>query len=274
LKQLFHITAGEGKESMQPVLSIRVGERHCCFSIADFTTQELQELAYYTIDEVNDFFLTELFLMHPELNGHFYQVLVCYDYPQSALVPLKYYKQEDEALLLKTMFGINGTAAVISEAVTDWQLYNIYGVPKEVQGWISRKFPAAKYWHQYSISLKNIHTAETGGSLLVDLRNDDFTVVAAAHNKLLLAQTFLYSTPIDVIYSLLKICQQFNLSQQEVNIQLSGLVERQSALYRELYSYFIRLRFRDADWMIKTAFNGVSPPHFFTSLNDLSRCAS
>lgn len=274
MKQLFHITAADDKEMQQPVLSIRIGERHCCFSIADLASNELRHLAYYTENEVNEFFLFELFAAHPELNGAFFQVLICYDHPQSTLVPQKYFRQEDAGLLLKTLYGVNGTSAILSEAVVEWQLYNIYGVPKEVHSWMCRKFPAGKYWHQYSVSIKNIDTTKAGGSLLVDFRNEDFSVLVSHNNKLLLAQTFLYSTPVDVVYYLLLICQQFNLSQQEVHIGLSGLVEQQSSMYRELYQYFLHVKFRDAAWTIPDSANSENPAHFFTSLNDLSQCVS
>ena len=274
MKQLFHIAAGEGNESVQPVLSIRLGEKHCCFSVTDFISKELKSLAYYTSDEVNDIFLQELFAAHPELNAAFYQVLICYDYPQSSFVSLKEYKYEDTNLLLNAMYGLNGTATILSELIAEWQLYNVYAVPKNVQDWVSKKFVARKHWHQYSVSIKNINPGTVGGSLLVDLRKDDFTVLATDNNKLLLAQTFLYSTPDDVLYYLLKICEQFELSQKEVHISLSGLVDQQSALYRELYQYFLHVEFRDAGWTIPASANSESPLHFFTSLNDLSRCAS
>ena len=180
----------------------------------------------------------------------------------------------DAGLLLNTMYGLNGTAPVVAESIAEWQVYNVYAVPKDVHEWISKKFAAGKYWHQYTVNIKNINPATEGGHLLVDLRKDDFTLLAAGNHKLLLAQTFLYSTPDDVVYYLLKVCEQFGLSQKEVHIGLSGLVDQQSALYRELYQYFLYVEFRDAAWTIPVSANSESPLHFFTSLNDLSQCAS
>jgi Protein of unknown function (DUF3822) len=273
VKQLFHISAGEVKESLQPVLSIRVGEKHCSFSITDFISKEVKQLAYYSAEEVNDDFLNELFATHEELNITFYQVLICYDYPQSCLVAFKEYKHGDAGLLLNTMFGLNRTSAIISESIAEWQLYNVYAVPGKVHDWLTKKFPSGKYWHQYTLNIKNSKPAMEGGSLLVDIRNEDFTLLATANNKIILAQTFSYSTPDDIIYYLLKVCQQFGLSQQEVCIELSGLVDQQSALYRELYQYFLQVEFRDTDWTVPASANNESPAHFFTSLNDLAQCA-
>lgn len=273
MKQLFQISAGETRESLQPVLSIRLGEKHCSFSITEFVSAELICLAYYSTDEVTVDFLNELFAEKQELNKPFYQVLICYDYPQSCLVSFKEYRHGDAGLLLNTMFGINGTSAVISESIAEWQLYNVYGVPGQVHSWITKKFPAGKYWHQYTLNIKNSKPGIEGGSLLVDIRKDDFTLLATAENRIILAQTFSYSSPDDIVYYLLKVCQQFGLSQQSVNIVLSGLVDQQSALYRELHQYFLQVEFRDTDWTIPASVNNESPAHFFTSLNDLSKCA-
>jgi hypothetical protein len=52
---------------------------------------------------------------------------------------------------------------------------------------------------------------------------------------------------------------------------LSGLIDKQSALYKELYQYFINIEFSEAGWnMAGTEY----PAHFFTSLNDLAQCVS
>ena len=274
MKQLFQIAGGEKSGTTQPVLSIRVGEKHCCFSITDFITKELKSLAYYSTDIVNDNFLTDFFSVHPELNESFYQVLVCYDYSYSSLVSFDDYKHGEGGLLLNALFGLNSTATVIAESIAGWQVYNVYAVPEDVHEWINKKFIVLKYFNQYTVNIKNIKPAKEEVMMLIDFRKDDFTVLAAGNNKILLTQTFLYLTPDDVLYYLLKICQQFGLSQQEVHISLSGLVDQQSALYRELYQYFLNVEFRNAEWIIPASVNNESPLHFFTSLNDLSRCAS
>jgi hypothetical protein len=68
-------------------------------------------------------------------------------------------------------------------------------VPKDIHNCISRKFPEGKYWHNYSIAVKNIAGTDTGGSISLDLGTNDFTLLAGKDNKLLLAQNFSYSIP-------------------------------------------------------------------------------
>ncbi|MFI5133891.1 MAG: DUF3822 family protein [Chitinophagales bacterium] len=272
MKQLFQISTTTPAEPGQQVLAFRIGEKHCSFAITDLSGTKLYQLAYYSADRMDEGSLMNLFVAHPELNNSFHKVLVSYDYPQAVLTPLQHYKYEDAQLLLKTMHGVNGKTAIASEPIVEWQIYNVYAVPEKVYEWLNKKFPVGKYWHNYTLAVKNITGTDTAGGLWIDFRKDDFTLIAAKENKLLLAQTFLYSTPVDVIYYLLKICQQFSLSQQEVKLAVSGLIDKESALYKELYQYFLNTEFNDANWNISG--NTEYPAHFFKSLNDLSQCAS
>lgn len=268
MKQLFHIKNGSSDHAGQ-VLSLRVGGKHISFAITNRSGSTLYELAYCTVHEINENELEEFWSAYPVLNNSFVLVFVSYDYPQSLLIPSTGFKQEDAGLLLGTSYSINNQSAVV-EAIPHWQLYNVFAAPKEIQEWVSDKFPTAKSGHQYSLEIRNINAADSEGTLQVDFRKDDFTILAARQSKFLMAQTFDYSTPEDVLYYLLKTCQEFSLSQQHVHIELSGLVDKESALYKELYQYFIHVAFREASWNTGNEY----PTHFFTSLNDLAKCAS
>ena len=254
---------------MLQVLSLRLGENHTSFAITDKTGKELYELAYGSTgrdkDELADFINN-----YPSLQNSFYQVLIAYDQPQSILTPSAIYQPETAPLFLRATYGVMVGSDIISELISEWQLYNTYAVPREQFKWINQKFPAARSWHQYSLAVKKINAAGDSGYLLVDFRPDDFTLLVSKESKLILAQCFSYTTPGDVLYYLLKTCRQFSLSQKDVNLQLSGLIDQNSALYKELYLYFMNIEFREAGWNTGNDY----PAHFFTSLNDLAQCAS
>ena len=255
---------------MQQVLSLRLGEKHGCFSITNKQGNELYELTYCSADEWDENSLADFFAAYPSMYNSFYQILIAYDYPQSILIPSAIYKPEESQFLLTTMHGFVAGSHIISELVSEWQLYNSYAVHHEVHKWVNQKFPAAISWHQYSIAVKKMNAANNEGSLYVDFRTDEFTLLVTKDSRLMLAQSFAYSTPEDVAYYLLKTCQQFSLLQKEVSVQLSGLIDKQSSLYKEIYQYFINVEFREAGWNTGTDY----PAHFFTSLNDLAQCAS
>jgi hypothetical protein len=268
-KQLFHIKNDEADTSAPQVLSIRIGERHCGFVITNQSGDVLHELRYYACDLKDANPLPAIAEENENLKKSFYKVVVSYDFPESVLAPSLFYKHDDAGLLLKSLYGVNGSSTIISEQVKSWQLHNIYAVPKELHEWITRQFSSARFWHQYSISLKNVQASTGTSQLMVDFRTNELTVIAFNEKTVVLTQTFPYSTPEDVLYHLLKVCKQFGFSQENVQVNLSGLVDQNSALYKELYQYFIHIQFRTVTWQQS---NDEYPLHFFTSLNGVVQC--
>lgn len=236
----------------------------------NYLSKELIEFGYFTAEDEADYlqFLEETGLM----NSRYYQTAIAYDASEFVQIPSVVYKYEDGQLHLDALYGKTVHANIISENLPALYLYNIYRVPANLHSSISRKFLNGKFWHLYTVILKNF-TSQQSGAIFIDFKTDEFSVVVLKENKLLLCQTFAYSAPEDVLYYLLKCCQQLNLSQQQVQLCLSGLIEKDSALYRELYKYFINLEFESLSNEIKlTTALTVHPQHYYSSISKLAAC--
>jgi hypothetical protein len=273
LKQLFYVNTGNLGEAAQKVLSMRIGERHFSFAITDNSGAQLYSLAYFNAEEITAELLSEMYSANAELHGSFYEVQVSYDHPGSIIVPQSYYNEDDTKVLINTMYGTTIGLSVISEKIDDWQLYNVYAVPHDVQEWVGRIFPAYKYRHSYSLSVQMM-PADPADHILVDFTTDEFSFIIVKENKLLIAQTLSYATPEDILYYLLKACNEFSLPRGEIQFFISGLIEKESQLFKELYQYFMNAEFRVQAWKLPSTEGNSYPSHFFTSLNDLARCAS
>jgi len=269
LKQLFSISTGI--EVIQPVLAIRIGEQHFSFAITNADASRLGSLAYYSTGSTNADTLNNIFSVHPELNNSFFQILICYDHAKSIMIPSEHYSLDNAGSMLNTITGDSVNTFVISEAIAGWQMNNVYAVPVEVYEWAKRRFPSGKIGHNYSLAIRNLKDCDAAGCISLDILTNDLSIVAGKENKLVRAQNFSWSSPEDVIYYLLKICQQLDLSQREVKVTLTGLIERESFLFKELQQYFMQIELKEASWI---ADNNEYPAHFFTSLNDLAKCAS
>ena len=97
------------------------------------------------------------------------------------------------------------------------------------------------------VILKNKMLHADSNCMLVDFKSDSFSVVLVRDNSLLTAQIFFYTKAEDVLYYLLNICKQFSITQNEVNILLSGLIDRNSTVFKELYQYFLNIDFDALD---------------------------
>jgi len=86
-----------------------------------------------------------------------------------------------------------------------------------------------------------------------------------------IVQTFKYTTATDVVFHMLNICEQFKA--KEINIKISGMIEKDSALFKEIYKYFLHIDFDNlpsdlsSDERIKEL-----PNHFFSHLFSIALC--
>jgi len=272
LKQLFYIRPASVPEG-DKALAMRIGLQHYSFAITDKTGSELHALAYYTHDEITSDVLGMIYSQHEELRDSFARVQVCYDYPDSVLVPAEYHNQEGQRPFLDAMYGGSVASSVVAEAINDWKLYNVYALPDGIREWVERMFPVYKDRHRYTMTLEMM-PSDSADHLLIDFTPGEFSFVVLKENRILIAQTLAYTTPEDILYYLLKTCNQFSLSRGEVQLFISGMIEKESQLYRELYLYFLNVSFREPAWKIISNGDNDYPAHFFTTLNDLAQCAS
>lgn len=271
-KPTLHIKTGNSTDPSQTILLMIAGENYFSFALLNHLSKELVEFGYYSKENIRTNSWTDFFEQNEVLSERYYQSAIAFKAAESILVPAEYYKSEDAWLQLKVNYGESVQSVLITEHLPDWNMYNLYRVPEALHSAISKRFVTGKFWNSHSVHLKNF-PGEKQNAILVDFTVDEFSVIVFKNNALQLTQSFTYSSPEDVMYYLLKICQQLGLSQQEVKIILAGLIEKDSAIYRELYKYFIHLEFENLPDGIRMA-DALSqyPRHYFSSICKLATC--
>lgn len=236
MKQLFYIDQGNSIAS--DILALQIGEKHMAFAITDQTGHDLKELAWCIADDRNTGWsekeLSEIIYHYPSLRNSIKNIRISYQFSDA-----------------------------------DWKADYYFYLPGHIKKF-TEYFHSASFQKQYSLFTEKGVNPDNLELLFVDFRNEEFSVVGLSGKQLLLSQTYRYENPADVIYYLLRICKHFLLSRENLLLEVSGLIEKDSGLYRELFDYFKNVNFRNAGWKTETG----HPAHFFTSLNDLAACAS
>lgn len=268
MKEILHIE-NEG-EAIQPVLLIQIGDAYFNFAIVNKDASIVYELAYSLLNQFDTDTFSLITNKYPSLKElQFYEVRVSFSFSNALLSPMA--TNMDKEAVFKNVVDCFANTTIVTEQIPAWQLTNTYTVPNELWQWLKTQFPIAKFYHRYFFDLKFAAASTSNGTLQVDFYNSGFNLIVSTNSNILLAKNCIYTNADDVLFVLLKACHQFSLSQNDVILQLSGLVEKNSALYKELYLYFNNITFRDAIWQIgSTDF----PAHYFTSLNDLATCES
>ena len=196
-------------------------------------------------------------------------VAVCSAYAQSMLVPIKLFNEDSS--LLEAVFDMP-LGLKLNDRVGEWQVITEYALPAGIDRLVRSSFPGASYFHAHTCSLRNFNGFSSSDQIEIHFTTQHFRVLVKKGNALQLAQIYSYKTPLDVVYYLLKLAYEFGLEQSSVLLVVSGLIEKESALYRELHHYFLNIEFAQApDFGLPV---NDYPAYFFTSIYNLASCVS
>ena len=266
MKSLFDI--GQKNTGSQHTILLEVGPGYVSYAYLDNNSKSIDGLHYFLFDEEE----TEKNVAHiiAQIEGRAQQpAIVCSAFPQALLTPAKFFT--DDYATLDAVYGQHGRA-YFNDAIPEWQLVNVYSFPEGLKRILSDSFSAVSFYHAYTPAIKIYSGYVADNQLLVHFTQQQFRVLLKKDSTIHLAQTYSYKTPLDVVYHLLKICQEFGLPQASVHFIVSGLIEQSSQLYTELQQYFSNLHFTHPPEISFPANN--HPHHFFTSLYNLAACAS
>ena len=204
------------------------------------------------------------------------EIFLVYNFPESNLVPEKYFSSDITRPVTDLIYGNLNTDMVLDEKVPWFEFHNVYRVPSSVHYLMQEKFQSARFWHFYSLQLKcyKMFTAKEEASYIkAFFYPDKMIVMAFKSGQLQVIQHFAYQDSKDVVYHLLNCCTQLELDRQEVVLEISGMIEKKSALYEDLDLYFLNIRFDGMEDSIKKTDELIQfPNHFFASLLKMSIC--
>lgn len=265
LKTLFDI-GQETEAGSEQTLLLEIGKTYCATA---FLHRQSNTISRIQFTSMNEFELVEEFgdLLQLLRSKGFESVVVCSAFPEALLVPHRYFNKDYTAL---DLVYDQPAQEYFYDTISEWQMVNTYAMPQAVSTTLRNAFPAVQYLHAYTPAIKIYNGYVADNQLSVHFSAQSFRVLLKKDMAIHLAQTYDYKTPLDVVYYLLKICYEFDLSQQEVFLLLSGLVDKQSNLFNDLQQYFANIHFAQQPEIGLP--QSEHPHYFFTSLYNLAAC--
>jgi hypothetical protein len=250
------------------VLLLELGEGYCCYALLKLTERTFRQIKYITFDEWEQ--EENLVQIFDELkNENCERAIICSAFPQSLLVPAQFSKGRHP--FLDTIYD-QPSQKYFRDSIPEWQLITTYLMPASIFNLIAERFSSVQYFHAHTPVLKVYNGFTSNDQIDIHFGTQHFRIVVRKDKQVQLAQTYSYKTHLDVVYYLLKICYEFHLEQTEVLLIVSGLIDKDSAMYNELHSYFLNLHFAEAPSY--SVPENDYPQHYFTSLYNLAACVS
>lgn len=264
MKTLF--TIGTDNSNSETLL-LELGQDHCCYAFLNRASKTFSKISYNALEEFEDTAgLSDLLQ-----NLHIEQlesVVVCSAHAKALLIPQQYFTTD--YFFPGLVDELPGHQ--LNDMIPEWQLVASYAIPSYLFEIVNAKLPPPVYFHAYTPTLKIYNGFTASDQVDIHFTTQFFRVLVKKGKQIHLAQTYPYKTPLDVVYFLLKIFHEFNLNQSAVFLIISGLIDKDSALFLELHHYFLNLHFAHSPaYMIPES---DLPAYYFNSLYNLASCVS
>lgn len=249
-------------------LVLEVGDQHLSCAVFRPAQNGVVALESFTFskDEADHFdeTFTKISSVSKLLGGAYKSAYLHVNTERAVLVPAYKFNKEIAADYLEITHGAIATDKRHYDTIeVDPAIVNVYQVPSTWAEVIQKHLAISSTTHVYSKVINRLLKERQGGqSLHVQVYHQRFTVCALNDGKLLLMQTFKYDHQDDVLYHLLNLCQQLSLPQ--ATLYLSGYIDRQSNLYKELVKFFEELKLDVVENVGYPTDEEEHPAHFFT----------
>ncbi|HEY0751881.1 MAG TPA: DUF3822 family protein [Chitinophagaceae bacterium] len=263
MERLFSVVSEEKKK--EGVLLWEWGEHFCCSAWFDKNDNILHNLDYYSFQDLDPLSIESI--IREVMPGNVKETIICSAFKEALLVPPRIFNINQS---FPDLIYPDAGGRLFNDMIAEWQVINQYNVPLVIYNSISNEVPNVSCLHSFTCSLKVNNGMDAPIQLNVQFDTKQFRVLLKKEGKILLAQIYPYSVPLDVVYYLLKILQQHDLNQEDTHLIVSGLIEEDSALFKELYNYFLNMEIAKPGSI--SLENNNYPAHFFTSIYNLAAC--
>jgi hypothetical protein len=207
----------------------------------------------------------------PILQASFSKVSIIYAYPKAMLFPNELIGDVDKKAMLEFVHGDINDDYIRTDFVYKQNMHILYVVPKLLDSVFSYLFSADNFTHQYSLLPDLLPFKQS--HLYCIFSNSYFTVQLVKDGQLQAIQNFSLKEPEDVSYYLLQLCASYQVSTNEVLLQINGMLDAGSKIFEELNKYFLQIQFQK----LPTAFTypekmNQLPSHYFSHLFSMALC--
>ena len=273
----FYRAEGDLPDDAKHDLQIEISSSHLAFTHKIDSTVSDFEMFSYSTEEAND--VVSLFETVTSLSGiankDYSSVYVFFNHGEAMMAPAHKCNAETAANYLDVVYGesLLSTKVFIDKIEEGNTMVNAYRAGTDWLNILQLKYNEVIVNHLYSGIVNKMLKATLPKDfqvMKVQLYNHHLVAAVMQNGQLHIIQTFEYKTPEDVQYYLLSIVQQLKLKQEEISLQLSGMIDEFSPLYTGLAKYFKNMVF-DNYFDHAIGFDiSEHPSHYYTPFFNLS----
>ena len=189
-------------------------------------------------------------------------------------VPIYKFSKEIAHDYLNVVFGPSATTVIKFEHLpVEPGIMNVYRINESCLKFLTANFQKISFHHSYSTMIRRVikkiyvYPAEF---ISIQFYHTFMIVLVVKDGAFHLIQTFAYQTPEDVLYFLLNITDKLKLFSENLTIQISGMIDLDFQLYRELIKHFKNVMVHNVKNSLLQLDLKEHPQHYFTPFFNLA----
>lgn len=261
-------------------LSIQADLNGLSFCILDPVRNKYIVLEHYNFkpNQLFEDYLDELEKFidnHKLLKNSFKEVKLIWLSRKNTLIPDSLFDQSKLKPLLELTHHLDYLDEIHYHPLKYTDSISAFVVPNLVGNLLVKRFSKIKFYNQQIPFINHIiqkhHAEQTKG--FVNVQNDFFEFVISKNGQIEFYNNFKIKTAAEMAYFILYAIEQNQLDVQNIEIFLSGLIQKDSENYQMLKKFIKPLKFdhRPDDFTYSYTFNKI-PYHTYTNLFNLIHC--
>ncbi len=214
---------------------------------------------------------------HSWLNQEFESIRIIFESSKSTLIPAPLFEESEKDVYSKFNFTVPEDHEVFYDKLSNLDAFNLYIVPGQLNKTLNEIFPSHHLISQSSVLIESLLIINKNLSAhkraFVNVRNSYLDIIITDGRKLLYYNAFQYKTSEDFMYYVMFVFEQLHLNPEEIEMVLSGYIDRNSKLFDIAYKYVRNIKFQPYtdSFQYSYIFNDV-PAHYYFNLLNVNLC--
>ena len=193
--------------------------------------------------------IEEEYNTQPRLKTAVNEVKLCFCNSLFTLVPKKWFKEDAAASYLKFNTKILKTDFVAVDEIENKEMINVYIPYTNIINYFFEKYGEFEYVHHLSVLLYRFLSFDDHKGIKVYAHNTHkrLDLFIIEDGRLLLCNSFTYSSKEDYLYYLLFVAEQLDLDPKKFKLHLSGDIHKEDDIYKLLQDYIRNIYFLSSE---------------------------
>ena len=188
------------------------------------------------------------------------------------LVPSALFDEEKKESLLGFNHSLESDEKIHSDSLQNLEAKNLFTISKSFESEIRKQFVNVHFIHNATAFIEGLliqNKNNKGKKVFANFHSSYFEIAILDGRELLFSNAFKYKTSEDIAYYILFVYEQLHLNPEEIELVLSGEIEKTAKEHALIYNYIRHVKFASLPDGFKYSykFDEIQAHKFFSLFN-------